>query len=47
MQLDNIRNCKNKNKKAFFVEKIEDYNLTKEKYFEYIHLYKNKKIKPN
>ena len=34
-------------KKAFLVAKIEDYNLTKQKYFEYIQLYKNKKIKLN
>ena len=47
MQLDSIKNCKIKNKKAFLVAKIEDYNLTKQKYFEYIHLYKNKKIKSN
>ena len=47
MQLDSITNCKIKNKKAFFVAKIEDYNLTKQKYFEYIQLYKNKKIKSN
>ena len=47
MQLDSITNCKIKNKKAFFVAKIEDYNLTKQKYFEYIHFYKNKKIKSN
>ena len=33
MQLDSIKNCKKK-KKAFFVAKIEDYNLTKQKYFE-------------
>ena len=32
-----------KNKKHFWLQKIEDYNLTKQKYFEYIQLYKNKK----
>ena len=30
-------------KKHFWLPKIEDYNLTKQKYFEYIKLYKNKK----
>ena len=46
MQLDSIRNCKKKKKKKnFFVAEIEDYNLTKQKYLEYIQLYKNKKIK--
>ena len=33
MQLDSIRNCKKKKKKAFLVAKIEDYNLTNQKYF--------------
>ena len=53
MQLNIIRNrkiiiiiIKGKNK-TFFVAEIEDYNLTKQKYFEYIQLYKNKKIKSN
>ena len=36
-----------KKKKTFLVAKIEDYNLTKQKYFEYIQLYKNKKFKSN
>ena len=45
MQLDNIINYKKK--KKLLVAKIEDYNLTKQKYFEYIQLYKNKKIKSN
>ena len=45
MQLYSIKNCKKI--KTFFVAKIEDYNLTKQKYFEYIQLYKNKKIKSN
>ena len=47
MQLDSIRNCKKKKKKTFLVAIIEDYNLTKQKYFKYIQLYKNKKIKSN
>jgi hypothetical protein len=45
MQLDSIRNCKRKqnkqtNKKKrkenayFWLQKIEEYNLTKQKYFE-------------
>ena len=29
-------------KKHFSLQKIEDYNLIKQKYFEYIQLYKNK-----
>ena len=33
MQLDSIKNCKKKKKKAFLVAKIKDYNLTKQKYF--------------
>ncbi len=42
--VDSIRNCKKKIiKKAVLVAKTEDQNLTKQKYFEYIHLYKNKK----
>ena len=48
MQLDSIRNCeKKKKKKTFLVAEIEDYNLTKQKYLEYIQLYKNKMIKSN
>jgi hypothetical protein len=31
MQLNSIRNCKKKN---YLLQKIEDYNLTKQKYFE-------------
>ena len=42
MQLNNIRKCKKKKKKHYWLQKIEDYNLTKQKYFEYIQLYKNK-----
>ena len=46
MQLDSIRNCKKrkgkkKRRRHFWFQKIEDYNLTKQKYFEckiYIHL---------
>ena len=36
MQSDSIRNCKKKNKKKrdFWLHKIKDYNLTKQKYFE-------------
>ena len=26
----------------YWLQKLEDYNLTKQKYFEYIQLYKNK-----
>ena len=42
MQLGSIRNCKKKEKKRrhFWLHKIKDYNLTKQKYFEckiYIH----------
>ena len=55
MQLNSIRNCEKKKKKKgkenkkkhFWLQKIKDYNLTKQKYFEYIQLYKNKKIKSN
>jgi hypothetical protein len=32
MQLNSIRNCKKK--KNYWLQKIEDYNLTKQKYFE-------------
>ena len=32
MQLDSIKNFKKKN---FWLQKIEDYNLTKQKYFEF------------
>ena len=46
MQLNSIKNCKKKKKKKhYWLQKIEDYNLTKQKYFEYIQLYKKKKIK--
>ena len=31
MQLNSIRNCKKK--KDYWLQKIEDYNLTKQKYF--------------
>ena len=31
-----------KKKKSYWLQKIEDYNLTKRKYFEYIQLYKSK-----
>ena len=41
MQLKKIRNCKKKN---YWLQKIEDYNLTKQKYFKYIQLYKIKII---
>ena len=41
MQLNSIINCKKK--KDHWLQKIEDYNLTKQKYFEYIQLYKKKK----
>jgi hypothetical protein len=34
MQLDSIRNCKKKKKRHFWLHKIKDYNLTKQKYFE-------------
>jgi hypothetical protein len=35
MQLNSIRNCKKKKKKKnYCLQKIEDYNLTKQKYFE-------------
>ena len=34
MQLNSIRNCKNKKNKNYCLQKIEDYNLTKQKYFE-------------
>ena len=49
MHLNSIRNCKKrKRKKHYWLQKIEDYNLTKQKYFEYIQLYKKKKkIKSN
>ena len=43
MKLNSMRNCKKKEKKHYWLQKIEDYNLTKQKYFEYIKLYKNKK----
>jgi hypothetical protein len=39
MQLNSIRNCKKKKKKNYWLQKIEDYNLTKQKYFKYIQLY--------
>jgi hypothetical protein len=32
MQVNRIRNCKKK--KNYWLQKIEDYNLTKQKYFE-------------
>ena len=47
MQLDSLRNCLKKKRKYFWLQKMEDYNLKKQKYFEYIQLYKNKKIKLN
>ena len=37
-----VRQYKKLLKKYFWLQKIEDYNLTKQKYFEY-KLYKNKK----
>ena len=33
MQLNSIRNCKKK-KKKLWLQNIEDFNLTKQKYFE-------------
>jgi hypothetical protein len=33
MQLNSIRNCKKK-KKNYWLQKIKDYNLTNQKYFE-------------
>ena len=42
IQLNSIINCKKK-KKHFLLQKIENYNLTKQKYFEYIQLYIKKK----
>jgi hypothetical protein len=45
MQLNSIRNWKEKKKKRYWLRKIEDYNLTKQKYFQYIQLYKKKKKK--
>ena len=50
MQLNSIRNCKKKKKKKkkyYWLQKIGNYNLTKQKYFEYIQLYKNKMIESN
>jgi hypothetical protein len=44
MQLNSIRNCKKK-KKHYWLQKIEDYNLTKNKYFEYIQYLIAKTIK--
>ena len=34
MQLNSIRNCKKNKNKKYCLQKIEDYNLTKQKYFE-------------
>ena len=34
MQSDSIRNCKKKKERHFWLHKIKDYNLTKQKYFE-------------
>ena len=47
MQLNSIRNCKKK--KDHWLQKIEDYNLTKQKYFEYKIYNKllSRKIYPN
>ena len=45
MQLNSIRNCKkNIYIYIYWLQKIENYNLTKQKYFKYIQLYKIKII---
>ncbi len=42
MQQNCKKNFKKKKKKHYQLQKIEDYNLTKKKYFEYMQLYKTK-----